>query len=787
MFTCIFQTLHCLPLRAMQWLLQFLFCLLTVLGRYSPVIAGIARGFPKSMYLREQYLKGNLLVPHIEHMVVCSACHSLYSFVDCFEKKVTMKIPRLCSGCLVLRKHNPLLRQVITIQGTHKFYPYRVYPVSSLISSLQTLFLRLDFCSQCEAWRACFKQDSEDLRDIYDGQIWKDFMYFQGSPFLGQKNNIGLMMNIDWFQPFKHRTYSIGVIYLVIMNLPREIRYKRENIIIVGLLPGPSEPPKTMNTYLTPLVSDLILLWKGYSFKLPGDKTILVRCALLCVACDLPAGRKVCGFLSHAANLGCSRCYKNFGTGIFGKQNYSGFERETWVNRSNKRHRKDIDLVLKCSGKTEKERKESEVGARYSCLLQLPYFDAVRMLIIDPMHNLFLGTAKRIFWVWKNQGVINEPSISERIEKFSVPSNVKFSRLPSPLEVSSLTAEQWMVWVNYYSLYCLYELIPMEQYECWRDFVLASRLLSKASISKDMVILADGLLLRFCQKFQGIFGQDLVTPNMHLHCHLASCVRDFGPMASFWCFSFERMNGVLGDQPSNNRSIEVQLMHRFMNDTAHLQLLQVLPSDSTDISDLFYHSIGDHALGFYSVKHLDSNVSRCTQFSSGFQYVPASKYNLSVFSHLEVNILAKIYCVLYPTLQIANICLPQSYKRMKSVTVKGQEIYSGQYVLAKPVFPFREEAANRTVFSDPSLRPAKIDHFCIHSFETIVHGFAVVSWPLYHPVCNTFGIPYQVWCHSLYECSSDNCFLPLENISSLLLTASYVIEEETVLVTVPML
>ena len=142
-----------------------------------------------------------------------------------------------------------------------------------------------------------------------------------------------------------------------------------------------------------------------------------------------------------------------------------------------------------------------------------------------------------------------------------MPSNVKFSRLPSPLEVSSLTAEQWMVWVNYYSLYCLYELIPMEQYECWRDFVLASRLLSKASISKDMVILADGLLLRFCQKFQGIFGQDLVTPNMHLHCHLASCVRDFGPMASFWCFSFERMNGVLGDQPSNNRSIEVQLMH----------------------------------------------------------------------------------------------------------------------------------------------------------------------------------------------------------------------------------
>lgn len=797
LFTCVFQTLHCLPSRAVQWLLQFLFCLLTVLGRYSPVIAEIAGGFPRSLHLRGKYLKDSLLVPNIKHMVVCPMCHSLYSFRDCIEKNGTQLTPRLCSECLLLRKHSPLLRKVITIQGTPKFYPYCVYPVSSLISWLQVLLLRPDFGDQCEAWRAHFKRDTNDLHDIYDGKIWADFLYYKDSPFLAQSNNFGLMINIDWFQPFKHRTYSIGVIYLAVMNLPREIRYKRENIIIVGLLPGPSEPPKTINTYLTPLVSDLILLWKGHTFKLPDNKTALVKSALLCVACDLPAGRKVCGFLGHAANLGCSRCYKNFGTGIFGKQNYAGFDRDAWNARNNERHRKDIDVVLECSRKTKRQKKESEIGARYSCLLQLPYFDAVRMLIIDPMHNLYLGTAKRIFWVWRNRGIINEQSmteISERIVKFSVPPNVKFSRLHSPFEVTSLTAEQWMVWVNYYSLYCVYELIPMDQYECWRDFVLASRLLSKPSITKEMVILADGLLVRFCKKFQEIYGQDAVTPNMHLHCHLASCVRDFGPMASFWCFSFERMNGVLGDQPNNNRSIEVQLMHRFMDDSANLQLLQFSPSDSSNISDLFSHSIGDHALSFYSVKHLDSSVSRSTQFSSGFQYIPASKYKLSLFSHLQVDNLSKVYHVLYPSLSFTDIQLPQSYKRMKSVTIKGQEICSGQYVLAKPVFQFRDEAnsaANKTVFYDPSLRPAKIDHFCIHSFCTdnknIVHGFAIVSWPLHHPVYNTFGVPYQVWCSSIYESSSNNFILPIENISSLLLTASYVIEEETVLVIVPML
>ena len=320
-FTCTLQTLHSLPSRAAQWLLQFLYCLLTILGRYSPKIGDIARGFPKTLYLRMQFLKDHMymLVPKPHHMVVCQACHSLYSFEDCIEKRGSRIFVRLCCECQSSGKSIPLLKQVVTSQGSQKLYPFRVYPYSSLIS-LQVLFLRPGLLDLCEDWR---KQNSTVLyNDVYDGQIWKDFLHYQNSTFLSDRNTIGLMMNIDWFQPFKHRQYSIGVVYLVIMNLPRTVRYKRENILIVGLLPGPSEPSKTVNTYLTPLVSELLTLWRGKSFKTASKSTIFVRCALLCVACDLPAGRKVCGFLSFNANLGCSRCYHNFGTGVFGKQNY---------------------------------------------------------------------------------------------------------------------------------------------------------------------------------------------------------------------------------------------------------------------------------------------------------------------------------------------------------------------------------------------------------------------------------------------------------------------------------
>ena len=93
------------------------------------------------------------------------------------------------------------------------------------------------------------------------------------------------MLNIDWFQPFSGCVYSVGVLYLAIMNLPPSHRYKRQNILILGL---------TINSYLSPLVSELLQLWQGVLMKVNGCGEKVICAALLAVACDLPAGRKVC-------------------------------------------------------------------------------------------------------------------------------------------------------------------------------------------------------------------------------------------------------------------------------------------------------------------------------------------------------------------------------------------------------------------------------------------------------------------------------------------------------------
>ena len=130
-------------------------------------------------------------------------------------------------------------------------------------------------------------------------------------PFPFGENTFGLMLNVDWYQPYKYSPYSIGVIYLVVMNLPRFERYRRKNLILVGIIPGPNEPSLTINSYLSPLVDELNKLWEGVQMKLSNGEKI-VRAALLCTGCDIPAGNKVCGFKGFGTSRGCNRCFKEF-------------------------------------------------------------------------------------------------------------------------------------------------------------------------------------------------------------------------------------------------------------------------------------------------------------------------------------------------------------------------------------------------------------------------------------------------------------------------------------------
>src|SRR5256884_2965516 len=53
-------------------------------------------------------------------------------------------------------------------------------------------------------------------------------------------------------------------------------------------------------------------------------------------------------------------------------------------------------------------------------------------------------------------------------------------------------------------------------------------------------------LIEIVKLIENNHGRDKITSNLHLSLHLSKCSFDYGPLYTFWYFSFERINSVLG-------------------------------------------------------------------------------------------------------------------------------------------------------------------------------------------------------------------------------------------------
>ena len=505
-----FQAVYILPYNATQWLFTFLYIIFSSLCMLSPTpfLLAVCTLFPKSIYLAWRFMKVD--EDEFIRYVVGPKCDSIYKLEHCIIRSETQLMSQHCSY-VAFRNHpqqryrlpcNTILLKTVTLKGgKKKLIARKEYPYMSIIQSLQQLLQDPVTQKKCDHWKA--RTSTENVfSDVYDGKIWKEFLFVDNLPFLSGENTFGLMMNVDWYQPYKYSPYSIGVMYLVVMNLPRSEQYRRKNLILVGIIPGPNEPSLTINSYIRPLVDELNKLWEGVTMKLSnGEK--MVHAALLCTGCDIPAGKKLCGFKGFGTSRGCNRCFKAFeGNGFI--KSYADFNRSSWPKRTNIEHRKQVEEIKKANTLRAREQLESKYGIRCTSLLDLPYYDAIRMsTIVDPLHNLYLGTAKHVLKdIWLGMDIVSHnslQSLQERIDKIMSPHNI--GRIPQKIasNFGGFTGNQWKNWTQLYSL-IVHDKLTTANLECWRHFVLASRLLSKPTLTNDELLLADALLMYFCQR-----------------------------------------------------------------------------------------------------------------------------------------------------------------------------------------------------------------------------------------------------------------------------------------------
>lgn len=272
--------------------------------------------------------------------------------------------------------------------------PLRPFPYHSVSSWIAGLFSRCDLEEVVQgAWERSAPSDGR-WYDILQAPALQTFLGPDRQLFSRQPNNdvhLVFGLYLDWFNPGGNKkagkSRSLGAIYLVCINLPPYLRFRPENICLVGIIPGPNEPSlHQLNHFLRPLVDEMLVLWHAGVYLNQTALHIcgrLVRAAIIPLICDLPALRKAAGFASHSSTHFCSFC-------LLKKSDINNLSRP-WPSRSWQDH-----LVIARQWRDACNRRDRDTlfdkhGLRWSELLRLPYWDPTQYAVVDAMHNLFLG------------------------------------------------------------------------------------------------------------------------------------------------------------------------------------------------------------------------------------------------------------------------------------------------------------------------------------------------------------------------------------------------------------
>lgn len=138
------------------------------------------------------------------------------------------------------------------------------------------------------------------MEDFFDGNIYKECAARNI-----HSSNLYINLHVDAFQPFKNSSnHSMVMVMVTLMNLPPEIRYrlfyrnplsdlggkesiysqirryKDENVLILGILPGPNKP-YDLFSFLYPWISEIMVMEdKGLVIKTNTNEDIFTKYSL---------------------------------------------------------------------------------------------------------------------------------------------------------------------------------------------------------------------------------------------------------------------------------------------------------------------------------------------------------------------------------------------------------------------------------------------------------------------------------------------------------------------------
>jgi hypothetical protein len=198
----------------------------------------------------------------------------------------------------------------MTPQAIFEYIPIIPHPLAMLTSS--SYARKMQYRSKC-------KYDPTTITDIFDGtqyhSLLETFITISNEElptwYFSNLCDIALGLSSDGFGPFKCHTKTAWPIILFNYNLPPEEWFLKQNIIWIGVIPGPKKSCD-FNSFLWPLVQELLQLAIGVSaFNIIIKTLFLLHAHLIIVFGDIPVVLMIMCMKGHNAIFPCRMCTIN--------------------------------------------------------------------------------------------------------------------------------------------------------------------------------------------------------------------------------------------------------------------------------------------------------------------------------------------------------------------------------------------------------------------------------------------------------------------------------------------
>ncbi|KAJ2927450.1 hypothetical protein H1R20_g9645, partial [Candolleomyces eurysporus] len=193
--------------------------------------------------------------------------------------------------------------------------PHKKFNYIPFIPRLTALYSNPEMVEKMQ-YRHNFQSNEAITQDLYDGMIYNSlcstYVNIGGTEhphrFFEADTDIALGLATDGFAPFCNCKQTCRPILVYNLNLPPDERFLMENLICVGVVPGPKKP-KDFNSFLYPFVSESLELALGVdAYHSLRQCMFLLRTYLLFGGGDMPAVAMMMLMKRHNGISPCCMC-----------------------------------------------------------------------------------------------------------------------------------------------------------------------------------------------------------------------------------------------------------------------------------------------------------------------------------------------------------------------------------------------------------------------------------------------------------------------------------------------